>query len=194
MISLFKSLVLFILFYRALCVFPYSECCGSRSKGPVCIWAFPIRIRHYFVRIWILPSTSKKTLISTILWLLFDVFIYENWCKCTFRKYGNKQKPWIIEYFLCILSATNKKCRIRIRKSVVQICGSWSIPKCHGSTMLPMRIEVRSNYHKHSGASFFSPADAYQFRDQTIHIPLLGTVTRIPYIWVFYSLKIRTLF
>ncbi len=34
-----------------------------------------IRIRHYFVRIRILPSTSKKvrkTLISTILWLLVD--------------------------------------------------------------------------------------------------------------------------
>ncbi len=38
-------------------------------------WATRTRIRHFSVRIWSLPSTSKKvrkTLISNILWLLFD--------------------------------------------------------------------------------------------------------------------------
>ncbi len=41
--------------------------------GSVCFWAS--RIRHYFVRIRILPSTNqkvRKSLISTILWFLLD--------------------------------------------------------------------------------------------------------------------------
>ncbi len=48
------------------------QCCQSGSGG---FWTSRIRIRHYFVRIRILPTTRKKvrkTLICTILWLLFD--------------------------------------------------------------------------------------------------------------------------
>ncbi len=37
----------------------------------------------------ILYGSGSFPLISTILWLPFWLFIYENWCKCTFRKYCN---------------------------------------------------------------------------------------------------------
>jgi hypothetical protein len=40
--------------------------------------------------------------------------------------------------FVDIMSATDKKSRIRIRKSAVRIPGSGSMPKCHGSTPLVM--------------------------------------------------------
>ncbi len=45
----------------SLSIFPHhslKQCCGS---GTVCFWTTWIRIRHYFVRIRILPSTSKKS-------------------------------------------------------------------------------------------------------------------------------------
>jgi hypothetical protein len=35
---------------------------------------------------------------------------------------------------VCILSATDEKSKIQIRKPVVRIRGSGSVPKCHGST------------------------------------------------------------
>jgi hypothetical protein len=61
-------------------------------------WASWIRIRNLFepIRIQILPSTSKKIkknlnffCFVTSLWL----FIFEKWCKCTFKSKRNKH--WI---------------------------------------------------------------------------------------------------
>jgi hypothetical protein len=49
---------------------------------------------------------------------------------------SNKQKNFEEkkQFFVAILKATDKKSRIRIRKSVVRISGSGSgsVPKCHG--------------------------------------------------------------
>jgi hypothetical protein len=39
-------------------------------------------------------------------------------------------------FFVGIMSATDEKSMIRIRKSVVRIRGSRSVPKCHGSATL----------------------------------------------------------
>ncbi len=70
-------------YYRIYSKFLINFVCGQIEKlvssvvDPNLFWASPIRIRHYFVRIRVLPSTSKKvrkTLISNMLWLLFDFF------------------------------------------------------------------------------------------------------------------------
>jgi hypothetical protein len=82
----------------------------------------PGRICHYFVRIRILPSTSKKcsTLISTILWLLFDFLSVKT--EVNIPSKSSKQKNFLNSYFVGILSDTVEKSRIRIRT------------KMHGST------------------------------------------------------------
>ncbi len=80
-----------------------SDC--ATLKGSVAVLWIRIRrthlclgftIRHYFVRIQIriLPSTSKKKYEKP--WFIvscdfFGLFIYENWCKCTFKKYSAKK-------------------------------------------------------------------------------------------------------
>ncbi len=78
-----------------------------------------------------LAKILRKTLISTVLWLLHTIFFFEEWCKCTFKKENNKKtetkKLW---------RQLSHRIRIRIHKSVVQIRGSGSVPKCHGSTTL----------------------------------------------------------
>ncbi len=75
--------------YSLICITCFNQCsgsgstCGSGSVGSICFWVYWIRIRtrNLFARIWIrlriqtLLSTSKKgkqTLISTVLWLLYD--------------------------------------------------------------------------------------------------------------------------
>ncbi len=94
-----------------LSVSPYADfnsaVFGSRS---VCFWVF--RIRNYFIRICILPSTTKNVrqpFISTICDLFLTFFIYENLCKCIFKKLIRKTN----------LNKKLKKNRIRICKSVV---------------------------------------------------------------------------
>ncbi len=103
-----------------------------------------------FVRIWIriLPSRSKKvrkSLISNIFFSSFDFFYLWRLTnhKCTFKKIIRKTtlKKGLI--FCSILSATDEKSRIRIRKSAVRIRksavrirGSGSLAKRQGSTTL----------------------------------------------------------
>jgi hypothetical protein len=43
------------------------------------------------------------------------------------------------------LVSTDEKSRIRIRESVVRICGigSGSVPKCHGSTILVLTVKIK---------------------------------------------------
>jgi hypothetical protein len=53
---------------------PFKKCCGfgSGSAGSVCFWASRIRIH---------PSSSKKSkknLVSTVLWLLYDFLSLKN--------------------------------------------------------------------------------------------------------------------
>jgi hypothetical protein len=49
---------------------------------------------------------------------------------------GISKKTCKNKYFLLVLKVTDEKSRIRIRKSVVRIRGSGSVPKGHGSTAL----------------------------------------------------------
>ncbi len=49
--------------------------------------------------------------------------------------------------FFGIMSATDKKSRFRIRKSVVRIPGSASVPKCHVSTTL-LNAKVHQKRHQ----------------------------------------------
>ncbi len=81
------------------CSFPTTFRIGEQCSGSICFWAFWIRIHNLFVRIRILPSISqkiKKTLFSTVLLLLPSslwLFIFEEWCKCTFNNKKNL-KTW----------------------------------------------------------------------------------------------------
>ncbi len=73
-------------------------------------------------------------MISTVLRLLKD-FIFK-WCKYTL--------------IICILMVTDEKSRIRskirIRKSVVRIRGSGSVPICHGSTTLVKCLKIGRHF------------------------------------------------
>ncbi len=108
-----------------------NPCCGSRSG---CFLASWIRIRYSEVLIRILLSSSKtvrKTLIPTDLWLLF---IFDAWCKCTFKK--QEAKKW---FFGGVFKVNDKNSRIlsrRIHWSEARIRLSGSVPKCHGSATL----------------------------------------------------------
>ncbi len=118
-----------------------SQCWGS---GSLWFWASRIRTRHYFVRIWSLPSTSKtnkKTLISTPFWLLFDFLSLKN--DVSVPSKSNKKKIIFSRHRVSPLtkhawsgSGLWSRIRIRICMSVVRIRGSGSGPKCHGSTTL----------------------------------------------------------
>ncbi len=62
----------------------------TKCNLKVSYWAvLRIRIRELEVRIRIRHHQEKivsKTLIPTVLWLLYDYFISEIWCECTFKK------------------------------------------------------------------------------------------------------------
>ncbi len=130
----------------------------------------------YFLRIRILPTTSKKinkTLISTILWLLFDFLSMKTDVNVPSK--SNKQKKlWKKKYFFVgILSATNEnsrsRIRIRIRKSVV--CIRTKMSRIHntehsfvtdgisllgrlGFTGFRIRIRIGSGFNRASGSGF----------------------------------------
>ncbi len=98
----------------------------------------------------ILKQNSKKILNSycfvTSLWL----FIFEKWCKCSFKIISKKK------FLVVILKITGENTRIRIQSRIrvririrvgirirqsevrVQICGSRSrsVPKCQGSATM----------------------------------------------------------
>ncbi len=88
-------------------------------------WASRICIR-------ILPSSkdSKKTLISTLLWLLYDFFSLQN-----------DENVLVFRIWILIWIQIRMFLASRIRKSEVRIresgSASGSVPKCHGSAILP---------------------------------------------------------
>ncbi len=93
-------------------MFPPTQCWWSGS-GSVCFWASWIRIRYSEVWIRNLLSSrknSKKNLDSY----------------CFVTSFG----PFIVP------SKSNKQKKIASWRSEALICGSWSVPKCHGSTIL----------------------------------------------------------
>jgi hypothetical protein len=129
----------------------HRQCCGSGSGsvGSVSFWASRIQILHYLfvrirIRIWILPSSSKKSkkiLISTVLCLLYDFLSLKNYVNIPSK--SNKQR--ILERNLFLLASwkppdENSRIRIRIHKSVIRI---GSVPKCHGSTTLLTGLVVK---------------------------------------------------
>ncbi len=80
----------------------------------------------------------------TVLWLLYNFFIFEKLCKCSTDE-NSKIRSWI-----------RSRARIRIRWSEVRIRGSrsWSVPKCQGSAtlnlilhmhFLPLPVPLRGN-------------------------------------------------
>ncbi len=83
----------------------------------------------------------RKTLIFSILWLLYDFLSLKN------DKYVSskckKAKKFENLFFVCISKATGEKSRIWIRKLVVRIRGTGFVPKCHGSsTLTPCQVSV----------------------------------------------------
>ncbi len=75
--------------------------CGS---GSVCFWAS--RIRILWIQIHLSSSKNgKKNLDSYCFVTSVWIFIFKKWCKCTFKKYGNKQK----KLFCCRLEGHWRK-------------------------------------------------------------------------------------
>ncbi len=113
-------------------IFRYTggQCCGS---GSGCFWASRIRISHYFYGSGSFHQQAKKkvrkTLISSILWLLFYFNLqYENWFKMYRYLQKVKSKKLGKKTIFCwhLVSHWRKKQGPRIRIG--------SVPKCHGST------------------------------------------------------------
>jgi hypothetical protein len=77
---------------------------GSRYVGSVCFWPPGSGSVIYFVRIRIRPSTSKKrlrkTLISTVLSLLYDFLSLKNYVNVPFKKISIKLRK--NNYFLLV--------------------------------------------------------------------------------------------
>ncbi len=100
---------------------------------------FRIRIRRIRKFLGLLdpdPDTCikvRKTFISTSLWL----FIFEEWWKCTFKKYGTKQKINKNNFMLAYWRSPVKRARFGAGTGTVsQRFGSGSVLKCHGSGTL----------------------------------------------------------
>ncbi len=111
------SLRIRIVFLRTS-TYTWAPCSGS-----VCCWASCIRIRtgNYFVRIRILPSTSKKlikTLISVVELLINDFLSLKSDVNILTK--SNHNKVLRKYFFFGILEVTDKKSRIRIHKSHVK--------------------------------------------------------------------------
>jgi hypothetical protein len=107
------------------------------------VLAFLIWIRHYFVPIWIriLPSTSKKVMnLDFYCFLIFLSLRADVNVPLKSNKQNSLNKKTHFLLASCQPLTSRIRSRIRIRKSVQQICGSGSAPKCHGSTtLLPVR-------------------------------------------------------
>ncbi len=112
-------------------------CFWTSVPDPVCFWASWIRIRHCFVRIWILPSASKH--FCKPWFLLTDFLSLKTDVNVPTESTGNKQNKFRKNFiYVGILEVTDEKRKIpsRILKSGVQIQGSESLPKCRGSGTL----------------------------------------------------------
>ncbi len=81
----------------------------------------------------------RKTLIPTVLWLLYDFLSWKNDVNVPSKR--NEQKTLEEKNgFVGILRVKDENSRIwiRIHWSEVRIRGSGSVPKCHGSTTLAL--------------------------------------------------------
>jgi hypothetical protein len=80
---------------------------------------------------------SKKTLISTVLLLLFDFYLWKL-CKCSFRKLKAKKLRKISIFYLPSWRSVTKKAGSGAE--------SGSVPKCHGSaTLLSLNLLMPGN-------------------------------------------------
>jgi hypothetical protein len=76
----------------------------------------PVQVR---IRILLSSSKNKKNLDFYCYATSLGIIIFEELCKCTFKKYRNKQKNTIIFYFFCILKVIHEKTG---GGSVSQVC------------------------------------------------------------------------
>ncbi len=79
----------------------------------------------------------RKTLISTVLWLLYEFLSLKIKNDLNVPSKIKQQRNFKKFIFCWILKVTDEQSRIR--KSVILIRGSGTIPKCHGSTTLPLK-------------------------------------------------------
>ncbi len=90
-------------------------------------------------------------MIYTVLGLLHGFFIFEDWCKCIFKKNNKK--------LVGILKVTDEKnsfrswswIRIRTRKSEIWIHGFRSVTKCQGSTTIHQNMIKKGNINLYNG-------------------------------------------
>ncbi len=61
----------------------------------------------------------RKTLIPTILWFLYDFFIFEKWCKCSFKKYPNSVSKISLRKKILLQSCIDENSRIRSRSRIL---------------------------------------------------------------------------
>ncbi len=105
---------------------PSYQCSGSGSAWSICFWASWIRIRNIFVRIWILPWTSKKirnNLDSTVSGLLCNFLSLKNDVNSKRNKQDLEPDP---HADLCA-KGTDPRIRIKIRtKCHIRTTASYS--------------------------------------------------------------------
>ncbi len=89
----------------------------------------------------------RKTLIPTVLWLLYDFLSFKNDVNVASK--SNKQKNLKKKSFLLASwRSMTKECSFAGSGSISQKRGSGSVPKCHGSATLRKTVSV--------GCFFFS--------------------------------------
>ncbi len=67
----------------------------------------------------------------------FGPFIFEKWCKCTFKKVNNQKNFSLNYFFVGVLKVNDENSRIP---------GSGSTPKCHGSETLVLYAVLPSHF------------------------------------------------
>jgi hypothetical protein len=75
-------------------------CFEALKLGSTCFWAIRIHYSEVWIRILLSSSKNiKKNLDSYCFVTSFGLFVFEKWCKCTFKKQKNFFK---IRFFSCL--------------------------------------------------------------------------------------------
>ncbi len=83
----------------------------------------------------IIKKNSKKNLDSYCFVISLWLFIFDKWCKCTFKKYGNKQKTFLLPSWKLLTKIAGSGAGTG---SVSLRYESGSVQNCHGSATLPL--------------------------------------------------------
>jgi hypothetical protein len=105
----------------------------------------------------------SKTLIPTVLSLLFDFLSFKNYENEPSKR---KQQENLFSIDIFKINDENSRIRIRIHNSErawKRGCGSVSVPKCHGSATLKSRNQLTRNEHVSMRQNRLRPGPSPQF-------------------------------